>query len=307
MGTPAFSVPILEKIVSDGYEVVLVVTQPDRPKGRKKTLTPPPVKEAAIKLDIPVYQPEKVKDTYQEVLDYDPDLIVTAAFGQILPKPLLDYPRFGCVNVHASLLPEYRGGAPIHQAIIDGKKEIGVTLMYMVEALDAGDMIAKRAIPIEEDDTVGTLFNKLSHVGRDLLSDTLPDLFSDNVKAEKQEDHLATYAPNITREREYIDWTKSSEAIYNQVRGMNPFPVASTKLDELNIKLFAVKKKDHPITAKPGTILAIEEEGVWVQTIDGAIILEDFQLSGKKRLKMSELLNGNHPFKIGETLGEKHE
>src|SRR5690625_4432622 len=174
MGTPDFSVPILQQLLEADYEVVLVVTQPDRPKGRRRTLTPPPVKEAALKYNIPVFQPEKLRKEYEEIFKYEPDLIVTAAYGQLLPNELLDYPSFGSINVHASLLPELHGGAPIHHAIIQGKKETGISIMYMVEKLDAGDVIAQQTVPIATDDHVGILHDKLSEVGATLLIDTLP-------------------------------------------------------------------------------------------------------------------------------------
>lgn len=179
MGTPDFSVPVLQRLIRDGYEIVAVVTQPDKPVGRKKVITPPPVKQEALRHEIPVLQPKKVRTEYEEILKYEPDLIVTAAYGQILPGELLDSPERGCINVHASLLPEYRGGAPIHQAIIDGKKETGVTIMYMVEKLDAGDMLSQVSVEIEEDDTVGSLHDKLSDAGAELLGDTIPMLVND--------------------------------------------------------------------------------------------------------------------------------
>lgn len=307
MGTPDFSVPILEQLVEDGYDVALVVTQPDRPKGRKKVLTPPPVKEAAIRLGIEVFQPERIKEEYQPVLDKQPDLIITAAFGQIVPKVLLDAPEYGCINVHASLLPDYRGGAPIHQAIIDGKEETGVTIMYMVEALDAGDMLTQKTMPIEEKDHVGSMFNKLSLLGRDLLKETLPKLFNGELTPTKQDESMVTIARNISREQEQINWHLTNAEIYNHVRGMHPFPVASTTLDGKNIKLWWVEKVKSPSKAVPGTIIAVEKDGITVQTGEGAVKLVDIQLAGKKRLAIKDLLNGQHPFTVGKVLGEQNE
>ena len=304
MGTPAFSVPILEQIVTDGYHVSLVVTQPDRPKGRKKILTPPPVKEAAVKLNIPVFQPEKIKDAYQVVLDEKPDLIVTAAFGQILPTPILVTPELGCINVHASLLPDYRGGAPIHQAIIDGKKETGITIMYMTEALDAGDMIAQKAIPIEDDDHVGTMFEKLSDVGRELLSATLPQLIAGQVTPEKQDETAVTFAPNIKREQEVVDWEKTSQAIYNQVRGLHPWPVAVTSIDDTSLKLWWVEPSATHTKKAPGTIIEVTKDAVVIQAGKGSVTLTDVQLAGKKRMAIKDYLNGNHPFEVGKVLGK---
>lgn len=307
MGTPDFSVPILEQLVKDGYDIPLVVTQPDRPKGRKKVLTPPPVKLAAERLGLAVFQPEKIKEDYAPVLDAKPDLIVTAAFGQIVPNVLLEAPDYGCINVHASLLPDYRGGAPIHQAIIDGKHETGVTIMYMVEALDAGDMLTQQTLPIEHEDHVGSLFNKLSEVGRDLLQRTLPKLFDGELTPTKQDETNVTYARNITRDQERIDWTKTSKDIYNHVRGMHPFPVASTTLDEKNVKLWWVETNQTDTHQAPGTITALEPDGVIVQAGEGSVKLTDIQLAGKKRMPIKDLLNGQHPFKIGKVLGEHYE
>jgi methionyl-tRNA formyltransferase len=307
MGTPDFSVPILEQLVKDGYDIPLVVTQPDRPKGRKKVLTPPPVKVAAERLGLSVFQPEKIKTDYTPVLEAKPDLIVTAAFGQIVPNVLLEAPDYGCINVHASLLPEYRGGAPIHQAIIDGKTETGVTIMYMVEELDAGDILTQQSIPIEQDDHVGSLFNKLSEVGRDLLQRTLPKLFNGELTPIKQDEKKVTYARNITRDQERIDWTKTNKEIYNHVRGMHPFPVASTVLDDKNVKLWWVEINPTQTSQAPGTITAVESDGVIVQTGDGSVKLTDIQLAGKKRMPIKDLLNGQHPFKVGKVLGEHDE
>ena len=238
MGTPAFSAPILRMLVEEGYEVVSVVTQPDRPVGRKKVLTPTPVKEEALRLGLPVYQPEKLKnpEELQHVLDLAPDLIITAAFGQILPSEVLEAPKLGAINVHASLLPEYRGGAPIHQAIIDGKEETGVTIMYMVDRLDAGDMISQAVVPIGKSDHTGGMFEKLSTVGMELLKETLPSILAGTNPRIPQDEERVTYARNISRDQERIDWAKSARAIYNQVRGLHPWPVAFTTFRGQNMK-----------------------------------------------------------------------
>src|SRR5699024_1514888 len=209
MGTPEFSVPILQQLIQSEYEIVLVVTQPDRPKGRKKIITPPPVKVAAEKNNLPVFQPEKLTDDFQTIIDYQPDLIVTAAYGQLLPKELLEAPAYGCINVHASLLPELRGGAPIHYAILEGKKETGITIMYMAEKL-----------------------------GATLLVNTLPKLFNQDVTPLKQDEERATYAPNIQRKQERIDWTKSNDDVYNHIRGLHPWPVAFTTYEGKTMKIW---------------------------------------------------------------------
>lgn len=308
MGTPDFSVPILQRILEDGYEVIAVVTQPDRPVGRKKTLTPPPVKVEALKHGIPVYQPEKIrqKEELEKILALQPDLVVTAAFGQILPKELLDAPPLGCINVHASLLPELRGGAPIHYAILQGKEKTGITIMYMAEKLDAGDILTQAEVPIDENDNVGTLHDKLSKVGADLLSDTLPKLISGELQPIPQEEEKATFAPNIKREQEKIDWSKSGIEIYNHIRGLNPWPVAYTTLNGTILKVWSSKKVKQSSSTKPGTIIQIDEDGFVVSTGDEtAIKITELQPSGKKRMDAKDFLRGAGSQLItGEVLGD---
>lgn len=308
MGTPDFAVPALHTLVAEGYQVVAVVTQPDRPKGRKRVLEAPPVKVAAQELKIPVLQPERVRnpEDLEKVLALKPDLIVTAAFGQILPKELLDAPPFGCINLHASLLPKYRGGAPIHHAIMNGEKETGITLMYMVEELDAGDMIAQRKIPIESTDHVGSMFEKLAQVAADLLKETLPDLFAGNIEAIPQNPEEATISPNIKREDEKIDWHRSAEQLYNQVRGLHPWPVAYTLWKGKPFKVWwaEVVSKDIEQTHSPGTIVALDEEGIDVQTGKGLLRLKEIQPAGKRRLTVAEFVRGRQ-MRVGERLGEE--
>ncbi|HHU20376.1 MAG TPA: methionyl-tRNA formyltransferase [Bacilli bacterium] len=311
MGTPDFSVPILEKIISEGYQVVLVVTQPDRPKGRKRVLSAPPVKETAIKHNIPVYQPEKIRDSYQEILTYEPDLIVTAAFGQILPNELLEAPKYGCINVHASLLPELRGGAPIHYSIMQGKKETGISIMYMVEALDAGAVLSQVTMPIDEADHVGSLHDKLSEAGSDLLIETLPQLFAQTITAEEQDDQKATYAPNIKREEEMLDWTRTAQELYNHVRGLHPWPVASTTIEGKNLKVWWAERGQATASeaVQPGEIVELTHDSINVACGDGDILkLTDIQLAGNKRMLVRDFLNGNSDlFKVGQRLGLTNE
>ncbi|AQQ53767.1 methionyl-tRNA formyltransferase [Planococcus lenghuensis] len=300
MGTPAFSVPILRMLKEEGYDIVAAVTQPDRPVGRKKVLTPPPVKKEAERLGIPVLQPERVRnpDELQQVLALAPDLIITAAFGQILPKELLEAPELGAINVHASLLPEYRGGAPIHQAVIDGKEETGVTIMYMAEALDAGDIISQVTVPISDEDDTGSLFEKLSDAGRELLKETLPAIINGTNERIPQDASLATFARNITREQERIDWTKPARSVFNHVRGLHPWPVAYTVLDGQNVKVWQVAETDRQETGKPGDIIEATDEAIFVQTGAGVIAVKELQLAGKKRLPAKDY--ANHPkFKAG--------
>jgi methionyl-tRNA formyltransferase len=294
MGTPAFSAPILRMLVEQGYEVALVVTQPDRPVGRKKILTPTPVKEQALALDLPVYQPESLKDPEQaqKILDLQPDLIVTAAFGQILPTAILEAPRLGAINVHASLLPEYRGGAPIHQAIIDGKKETGVTIMYMVDRLDAGDIISQTTVPIEEMDHTGSMFEKLSIAGKELLQETLPSIIDGTNARTPQDEERVTFARNISRQQERMDWNKSARELYNQVRGLHPWPVAFTSLGGTNVKIWWAELADLAKNSQPGEVLELTEDAIIVQTGDGALAIKELQPAGKKRMTAQDYLRG---------------
>ena len=311
MGTPDFSVPVLQRILQDGYEVIAVVTQPDRPVGRKRVLTPPPVKVEALKHNIPVYQPEKirVREELDQILALNPDLIVTAAFGQILPKELLEAPKLGCINVHASLLPELRGGAPIHYAILEGKKETGITIMYMAEKLDAGDILTQVAVEITEEDNVGTLHDKLSAAGCELLSETLPKLINGELTGIPQDDSKATFASNIKREQEKIDWTKDGETIYNQVRGLNPWPVAYTTLQGKVMKVWRAEKVNSQVTAEPGEIIEKLEDGFVVKTgNDIAIKITEMQPAGKKKMSSFDFLRGaGAQLPIGEKLGVENE
>ncbi|ARI77531.1 methionyl-tRNA formyltransferase [Halobacillus mangrovi] len=309
MGTPDFAVPVLDRIVEDGYEVVLVITQPDRPKGRKKVMTPPPVKMAAEKHGIPVFQPEKIKNEYEEVLKHEPDLIVTAAFGQILPEALLEAPTYGCINVHASLLPELRGGAPIHYAILQGKKETGVTIMYMVKKLDAGDMLAKVTVPIDDEDHVGTLHDKLSVAGADLLAQTLPKLLKGEIEAEEQDHGTATFASNIKREQELIDWSKDQQTVYNHVRGLHPWPVAFTFWKGKPLKIWWAEKVNGTFDEQPGTVVRVDENGFLVQTGDRkALKIVELQPSGKKKMNGESFINGaGQSLSEGDRLGENDE
>ncbi|PTG93239.1 methionyl-tRNA formyltransferase [Staphylococcus chromogenes] len=304
MGTPDFSTSILEMLI-ESYEVVAVVTQPDRPVGRKRTLTPPPVKKVAMAHDVPVYQPEKLSDseTLNTLLNMEYDLIVTAAFGQLLPKALLDHPKYGAVNVHASLLPKYRGGAPIHQAIIDGESETGVTIMYMVERLDAGDMIAQQALPIEDQDNVGTMHDKLSALGTKLLSDTLPSILNGTNPRTAQDDTKASFASNIQREDEWIDWSQDARTIFNHIRGLSPWPVASTRFDDKVMKIYAADiVKD--ITGEAGKIIGTTKKQIIVGTGSSeSIALKEIQLAGKKRMPTANFLSGYQEELVGKDLG----
>lgn len=295
MGTPSFSSPILRMLHEEGYEVLAVVTQPDRPVGRKRVLTPPPVKEEAVALGLPVIQPEKLRgsEELQQIVALQPDLVVTAAFGQILPKELLEAPRLGCVNVHASLLPKYRGGAPIHQAIIDGQATTGVTIMYMAEKLDAGDIISQQEILIGEEDNTGSMFDKLSIVGRDLLKETLPTIIAGTNERTVQDESKVTFARNISREQERIDWSKNATSIYNQVRGLHPWPVAYTTLNGENVKIWWAKVGNTTNNVEPGTVVARDKEFFEVATGNAeSLAILNLQPAGKKQMTAQEYLRG---------------
>ncbi|MGF6951179.1 methionyl-tRNA formyltransferase [Neobacillus sp. B4I6] len=306
MGTPDFSVPILQQLIKDGYDVIGVVTQPDRPVGRKKILTPPPVKVEALKHSIPVFQPEKIRqeEELEKILSLNPDLIVTAAFGQILPNKLLEAPKYGCINVHASLLPELRGGAPIHYAIMQGKQKTGVTIMYMVEKLDAGDILTSIEVPIAVEDNVGTLHIKLSTAGAKLLAETLPLLLEGRLTPKPQNNEEATFAANIKREQEKINWTKSGEEIFNHIRALNPWPVAFTTLNGQVLKIWRAEKVSGQNVEVPGTIINIESDGFSVSTgNETAIKIIELQPSGKTKMMSEQFLRGSK-ISIGTKLGE---
>jgi len=294
MGTPEFAVPSLQMLLSEGYNVAAVVSQPDRPKGRKRLLTPTPVKEVAIENGIPVLQPMKLRspESVDELAKLQPDLIVTAAYGQILPKAVLDLPRLGCINVHGSLLPEYRGGAPIQRSIMNGETVTGVTIMYMAEGLDTGDMISRVEVPITDEDTAGTMFEKLSIAGANLLRETLPELIAGRIEAVKQDDSLATYSPNLTREDERIDWSRSSRDIFNQVRGLVPWSGGFTLWQDEVFKVWSCRVSASASDAVPGTVLACDTNGIEVKTGDGSIILTQVQPAGKKAMDASEFVRG---------------
>lgn len=307
MGTPDFSVPVLQSLVQSEYEVVLVVTQPDRPKGRKRVVTPSPVKIEAEKHNIPVFQPEKLRNDYDEILSYNPDLIVTAAYGQILPNALLEAPEFGCINVHASLLPELRGGAPIHYAIVQGKKETGITIMYMVEKLDAGDILTQVSVPIEEDDNVGTMHDKLSEAGSSLLLETLPKLFAKQLEQVKQDEAKATFAANIKREQERIDWEKDNQAIYNQIRGLHPWPVAFTTYEGNVMKIWWGEVDSTTYQGKPGEIVKKLDDEAFVVICGNqqGLKITEIQPAGKKRMQVKDyLLGSSDRIKLGVIMGE---
>lgn len=296
MGTPEFSVPILDALAqSDLCEVSAVVTQPDRKVGRKKQLTAPPVKRKAMEYDIPVFQPEKLSgsDELKALLELKADLVITAAYGQYVPTVLLHSPPFKAINVHASLLPKYRGAAPIHYALINGEAETGVTIMYMEKEMDAGDIISQKELTIEDSDTVGSLFSKLSLVGRDLLMDTLPQVFNEEIKPQKQEDADVTYAPMIKPSEERIEWSHPAEMINNKIRGMNPFPGAYTLLNDERFKIWKAEPVESTDDEKPGTIIGLNKNECVIQCENNtALSLIEVQPFGKPKMQIKDFLAG---------------
>lgn len=296
MGTPEFSVPVLEMLY-ENTNVILVVTQPDKEVGRHHEIKYSPIKECAIKHNIEVYQPTKIRNEYEYILSKNPDIIITCAYGQIIPEILLETPKFKAVNVHASLLPKLRGGSPLHHAIIDGYDETGITIMYMAKGMDDGDIITQEKIKIEDNDNVGTIHDKLSIMGRDLLLKTLPDIFSGNVNRIKQNPDEVTFAYNIKSEEEVVDFNKSAREVFNHIRGLYPFPVASTTLDGQIIKI-CESKIGNEMSGKPGQIVKVYKDGIGVMCKDREIILTRIKPSGKKEMSVADYLNGKRNEKL---------
>lgn len=291
MGTPSFAVPILEALI-DNYNVIMVVCQPDKEKDRKGNIIYSPCKEIALKNNIEVYQPNKIREEYQYILDKNPDIIITAAYGQIIPLEILEYPKYGCINVHGSLLPKLRGGAPIHHAIINGDKIAGVTIMYMDKKMDAGDIISQRSIEIGENTILDDLYHKLSIIGRDLLLDTLPSIFNGTNDRIRQDEDKVTFGFNITKEEEKIDFNDTSNNIHNKIRGLSSIPGAYAIINNKRMKIYLSEKTNNISKSKPGTINDINENGIIVSTKDYDIILKDIKLEGKNRCNVKNFING---------------
>lgn len=302
MGTPDFATGTLEEIVLAGHEVVGVVTQPDKPKGRGKTLMPTPVKEVAMKYELPVYQPKKVREPeFVEILrSLKPDVMVVAAFGQIISKEILEMPKYGCINVHASLLPAYRGAAPIQWAVINGEKESGVTIMQMDEGIDTGDMIEKVVVPIAEDETGGSLFEKLSQAGAKLCVKVLKDLEEGKAVREKQPEESTTpYAKMIDKKMGAINWENSAKEIEQLIRGLNPWPSAYTKLQGKTLKIWRAAVLFDDSNDAPGQVVQVTKDSIVVQTGHGLLKILELQLEGKKRMDTASFLRG-YTLKEGE-------
>ena len=305
MGTPDFSVGTLQALIDAGHEVVLAVTQPDKPKGRGKSMQFPPVKEAALEHGIEVYQPRRVREPecVEYLRSFDADIIVVVAFGQILPKEILEMPKYGCVNVHASLLPKYRGAAPIQWAVINGEKVSGVTTMRMDEGLDTGDMILKEEVVLDEKETGGSLFDRLSGVGAKLCVRTLEAIEDGTAIYTKQDHAAATKTTLFKKQFGIIDWNKPAAEIECLIRGLNPWPSAYTYLNGKTLKIWAAAVKDETSDKESGELTEVTKHSVGVQTGDGILMLEEVQLEGKKRMSADAFLRGN-ALSEGMKLGE---
>ena len=291
MGTPEFSVPVLDGLVKN-YSVKAVVTQPDKQVGRSGKMSMPPIKKYALDHNLLVIQLKSMKEQYQEIIDLEPDLIVTCAYGQILPKELLDYPKYGCINVHASLLPKLRGGAPIHKAIINGYKKTGITIMYMAPGMDDGDIISQKEVEITDTDTASSLHDKLKVVGSKLLLETLPSILDGTAKRTVQDSTQVTYAFNIKPEEEKINFSKSKNEIYNQIRGLNPFPGAYCFFEGKRLKVFESSLSNNYPMGLNGEITSIYDDGIGVKVGNGEIIFKIVQLEGKKKMNAKDFING---------------
>ena len=304
MGTPDFAVGTLEELIHSRHEVAAVVTQPDKPKGRGKAMQFPPVKEVAVRENIPVYQPRRVRDPeFIKILkEIDPDVIVVVAFGQIIPQEIIDLPKYGCINVHGSILPKYRGAAPIQWAVIDGEKESGVTTMQMDAGLDTGDMLLKTIIPLEKEETGGSLFEKLSTAGAKLLIETLEKLEEGSIVPEKQGESPTPYAKMLTKEMGDLDWKKDAVLLEQLIRGLNPWPSAYTHLNGKTLKIWSAEVEERETKEKPGTVVEVNKKELKVQTGKGILSLKEVQIEGKKRMEIDAFLRGN-TVKEGIVLG----
>jgi methionyl-tRNA formyltransferase len=305
MGTPDFAATILEKVIQAGHEVIGVVTQPDKQKGRGHELSCSPVKELALQHGLPVYQPVKVKDTefLQTIEHLKPEIILVAAFGQILPKAFLDIPSYGCINVHASLLPKYRGAAPIQYCIIDGERETGVTIMHMDVGIDTGDIILQKSIPIAKDETGGSLFEKLAELGGELLITAMQQLENKTAVRTVQENEKATYVKIIDKEMGRIDFTRPAEKLECLIRGLTPWPSAFTLLDGKTLKLWRAEVIQKEAKAEPGEVIEVNKDSIAVMTGEGILLIRELQLEGKKRMTADAFLRG-YPVKVGTILGK---
>jgi methionyl-tRNA formyltransferase len=304
MGTPFFACPCLE-LLFDEQKVLAVVTQPDRPRGRGRRNTPSPVKEIALQQGIKVLEPERIKDEafFRDLADLNPEIIVVVAFGQILPSEILRVPQRGCINIHASLLPKYRGAAPIQRAIIQGEKKTGISIIQMDEGMDTGDLLLADEVLIGPEESAGELQERLATLGSKCLSRTLREIESGRTIPKPQDSSKATYAPMLSKSEGRIDWECPCETIRNKIRGMNPWPVASTTLDGKGFRIFRGRGDLQGIKGKVGEVLEANDDGIRVQTGEGHLLLQEVQFEGRKRMAAGEFLRG-YPAITGKVLGE---
>ena len=295
MGTPEFAVPTLEKLHENGYDIKLVVTQPDKPSGRGKKLKKSEVKEKAEELGLNVFQPDKIKhqENIEILKSYEPDVIIVVAYGQILSKEILDLPKYGCINVHASLLPKLRGAAPLNWAIINGEKASGVTTMLMDVGLDTGDMLLKSEIDINKDMNVGELHDALMLQGANLLIETLKGIEKNEIKNLKQDDSLSNYAPMLNKENTKINWNDKAEDIHNKIRGLSPWPSAYFMLDGKSVKVYKATYLEEKNEFEPAYVIKANDEGIYVAAGDGIVIINELQMPGKTKMSVNAYLRGN--------------
>ncbi len=305
MGTPDFAVPALKSLLANHENVVAVVCQPDRPKGRGRKLTAPPVKDVAQDAGIPVLQPVKVKtELVKQLAPYEPDLIIVAAYGRILPDNVLNLPRLGCLNIHGSLLPKYRGAAPIQWAVLNGDSETGITIMQMDAGLDTGATLLSGKLTIDIQDTSATLFIKMAKLGGELLTEALAKLRSGDLTPQKQDDKLATLAPPLSKDAAPINWQDSAARISCQIRGLDPWPLAHTTLNGKRLRLFLpIISTNETKKIKPGTIIKADKEGLLIACGSGSLLVQELQLAGSKRMPVAAFIQGR-PLKTGQLLGE---
>ncbi|MGB5218515.1 MAG: methionyl-tRNA formyltransferase [Smithella sp.] len=303
MGTPAFALPALRLLHQHEYPIIGVVTQPDRPKGRGLKEVAPPLKILAQEFGLPVFQPVKVRDeSFLEIFrKLNPDMVALVAFGQILPKAIIDYPPLKCLNIHPSLLPKYRGAAPLNWQIIHGETKTGVSIMIMDEGMDSGDVLVQEITPLDDTETFGELHDRLAQLGATMLMKAIGQMTDGTAQRLKQDASGATFAPRLTKETGKIDWNNKAADIVNLIRGLSPSPTAYTSLDGLSLKIFAALARMEKVDQPPGTISSVNADGLFVATADGHVILKDIQLAGKKRMLVADFLRG-HQLKPGTIL-----
>lgn len=307
MGTPEFAVPMLEVLIEAKMDVIAVVTQPDKPVGRKHAIQASPVKIRALSHGIVVLQPDKIKACIEQINALNADLIVTCAYGQFIPSLILNHPTYGAINVHASLLPQYRGGAPIHTAIIDGQTETGISIMRMVKRMDAGDVMAQKSVAITQDDTLGTLHDKLQATAAALLRESLLLLLNNEAVWQVQDESSVTYAYNITKEQEFIRFNRPAAEVYNHIRGLIPWPVGFGIIGGRKIKFHNVKLLQHSLKGALGEVLGLMDGAFAVQAQDGIILLYELQMEGKGKASATDFFNGIGKSLVGTCFDEHYE